>query len=107
MALTIFAGIVIAFCPMLNESMAPERRFNGTVAKGWSGYFELLKNRAFMTHAAFKRVALGMLFAYVSSSPFILQKHHGLSETAFGLVIGAITLFISLLSRRIAPDLNK
>ena len=73
--LTIFAVIVIALSPMLKESLAPARRFHGTVAKGWSGYLGLLKNRAFMTHTAFKGVALGMLFAYISSSPFILQKH--------------------------------
>lgn len=94
-ALTIFAVIVIALSPMLKESLAPARRFHGTVAKGWSGYLGLLKNRAFMTHTAFKGVALGMLFAYISSSPFILQKHYGLSETVFGLVIGANAVFVA------------
>lgn len=60
-----------------------------------SGYGRLLHNRAFMVHICFKGSALGLLFAYISSSPFILQTHYGLSQTAYGFVIGFNALFVA------------
>lgn len=49
-----------------------------------------------MTHVLLKGAALGLLFAYMSASPFILQEHYGLSQTLFGLVMGFNALFTPL-----------
>ena len=59
-----------------------------------------------MVHVAFKGVALGLLFAYISATPFILQTHYGLSQTNYGLVIGANSIFVvtgSALAMRFKP----
>ncbi|MDE7345970.1 MAG: multidrug effflux MFS transporter [Muribaculaceae bacterium] len=93
--LTVFAVLVLVLGKGMKESLAPEYRANG---KWWSaikGYKTLLLNSNFMVHVSFKGLALGMLFAYISATPFILQKYYGLSQTAYGLVIGFNALFVA------------
>ena len=53
-----------------------------------------MANKPFVTHVCLKGVSLGLLFAYISSSPFILQTHYGLSQTNYGLVIGFNAIFM-------------
>lgn len=48
-----------------------------------------------MTHAFLKGSALGLLFAYCSSAPFIMQDHFGWSEVHFGLFMGFNALFVA------------
>ena len=104
--LAVFAALILLAAPMLKESLAPARRTTGHWWDAFPGYKRLLVNRAFMTHVAFKGTALGMLFAYISASPFILQTHYGLSQTHYGLVIGFNALFVvagSLIALRFHP----
>ena len=93
--LAVFALIVLLFAPKLKESLSPAHRFRGTWAQSMAGYKTLLTNRNFMIHVCYKGLALGLLFAYISASPFILQTHYGLSQTVYGLVIGGNALFVA------------
>ena len=61
----------------LKESLKPDRRFKGKLLKAFGEYPALLKNRRFMIHVMLKGTALGLLFAYCSSAPFIMQTHFG------------------------------
>lgn len=104
--LAMFASILLAISPMVKESLSPARRTTGSWRNSISGYGVLLHNRPFIIHVCFKGLALGLLFAYISSSPFILQNHYGLSQTVFGLVIGFNALFMmagSLLALKFKP----
>ena len=47
-----------------------------------------------MIHVCLKGASLGLLFAYISAAPFILQDHYGFSQTGFGLIIGFNALFV-------------
>lgn len=47
-----------------------------------------------MTHVCLKGAALGLLFAYIASAPFIMQTHYGYSDIAFGLFMGFNALFV-------------
>ncbi len=93
--LAAFAFVVLCISPALKESLAPSRRTKEAWWKSIPAYKILLCNKAFMIHVCFKGVALGFLFAYVSSSPFVLQTHYGLSQTVYGLVIGFNALFVA------------
>ena len=93
--LAAFALVILAISPFMAESLDRSRRTVGSWWKSMSGYGRLLHNRAFMVHICFKGSALGLLFAYISSSPFILQTHYGLSQTAYGFVIGFNALFVA------------
>lgn len=104
--LAAFAVLLLAFSPMMKESLAPSRRSSGSWLHSFGGYVSLLKDKAFMTHVCFKGTALGLLFAYISASPFILQTHYGLSQTDYGLVIGFNALFVaagSMIALRFHP----
>lgn len=93
--LAIFAVVVLALGPALKETLPPEARTTGKWWKALHGYKVLIKNRNFMTHVAYKGLSLGLLFAYISSTPFIIQHTYGLSQTDYGLVIGFNALFVA------------
>lgn len=104
--LAAFALTVLLLSRFLRESLSPARRTPGHWWNGMKGYLTLMRNKAFITHTCLKGVALGFLFAYISSSPFVLQTHYGLSQTVYGLVIGANALFVaagSMIALRFKP----
>lgn len=94
--LAAFAALLLIVSPVVKESLSPQRRLSGSWWKAMSGYKILLTNKFFMTHVCLKGFALGLLFAYISATPFIMQTHYGLSQTSYGLVIGFNALFIVL-----------
>lgn len=93
--LFIFAILLLACSPILKESLAPVRRTTGSWWRGIKGYGTLLRNRPFIIHICFKGTALGLLFSYISSSPFVFQTHYGLSQTQYGLLIGFNAIFVA------------
>lgn len=93
--LALFALVILVCSPWVKESLARSRRVTVGPLRAFAGYKVLLADRAFMTHVCLKGVALGLLFAYISATPFIMQNHYGLSETAYGLVIGFNALFVA------------
>lgn len=104
--LAIFAIIIILLSFRMKESLSPDRRSTGSLFHSVSGYRNLLRNRPFMIHTCLKGAALGLLFAYISSSPFILQRDYGLTQTGYGLVIGFNALFVaagSMLALKFRP----
>lgn len=93
--LTAFAVVILVLSKWMKETLAPQYRSTGKWWNAVEGYKRLLTNSNFMVHVTFKGLALGMLFAYISATPFILQKIYGLSQTAYGLVIGLNALFVA------------
>ncbi|MDE6218614.1 MAG: MFS transporter, partial [Muribaculaceae bacterium] len=87
--LTLFAVLLFCLATKLKETLPPARRNRGNLVSIFSNYGTLLRNRPFMIHSLLKGSALGMLFAYISSAPFIIQTHFGFSQINFGLIIGA------------------
>lgn len=77
------------------ESLPASRRSRASLASTFKEYIPLLKNHRFMTHSMLKGSALGLLFAYVSSAPFIMQTIYGFSELKFGIFMGVNALFIA------------
>lgn len=104
--LAIIATMILLISPLLKESLPETRRSSGSWWRTMPGYLTLLRNRPFMIHVSFKAVALGVLFAYISAAPFILQTRYGLSQTVYGLVVGANAVFVaagSMLALRFHP----
>lgn len=88
--------MVILLSRRFKESLPPARRTRGSLGRSLSGFKVLLRNRAFMIHSCFKGVSLGLLFAYISAAPFILQDNYGFSQTAYGIIVGVNALFTAL-----------
>lgn len=91
--LTAFALVVLLLAPKLKESLPKSRRSTGPFWSSFRGFGELMKDRAFMIHTCFKGAALGLLFAYISSAPFIVQTGYGYSQTGYGIIVGINSLF--------------
>lgn len=94
--LSIFAFIILILGPTMKETLPPSARTTGKWWHAMKGYKTLVMNRKFMIHVAYKGLALGLLFAYISATPFILQRTYGLSQTNYGLVIGFNSLFVAV-----------
>lgn len=94
--LIFIAAALLALVPFFKESLTPDKRFKGTIGAAFGRYLPLLKNRRFMIHVLLKGTALGLLFAYVSACPFIVEDHFGFSQTKFGLVMGGNAIFVAL-----------
>lgn len=90
-----FAALLICVGIPLKESLKPQNRFKGKLTDAFKEYPMLIKNKRFMIHILLKGSALGLLFAYCSSAPFIMQDHFGWSEVHFGLFMGFNALFVA------------
>lgn len=90
-----FAALLIIMGLFFKESLPRERRATGIWYSAFTEYGPLLRNSRFMTHVLLKGTGLGLLFAYISSAPFIMQDIYGYSELAFGCFMGANALFIA------------
>lgn len=104
--LACFAAIIIAATAFMKESLPRSRRSTGSLLRSFGGYRNLLGNKAFMIHTGLRGTILGVLFAYSSSSPFIVQTHYHFSATAYGIMVGVNSLFLmagSLVSLKIRP----
>lgn len=93
--LAVFAVVLLCFSRRLKETLPPARRSAGSVWRAFGGYFALARNYRFMVHVTLKGAALGLLFAYLSSAPFIMQTHFGYSQTLFGCIVGGNALCVA------------
>lgn len=75
------------------ETLPPQRRLQVRSMKDYvRAYRSLLANRRFMIYVTIKAVAIGLLYAYISSAPFLIQTHYGFSAMMFGLIFGGNAL---------------
>ncbi len=83
-------GVVMTFWTThYTETLPPARRLKVQSFKDYvKAYRSLFTNGRFMIYVIIKAVAIGLLYAYISSAPFILQTHYGFSATTFGLIFG-------------------
>lgn len=93
--LTVLAVTVMAFMPKMKETLPPEKRIRGSLFSSFGSYKALMCNRPFVIHVMLKGAALGLLFAYMSSATFIIQRHFGYSEIGFGLIVGFNALIVA------------
>lgn len=104
--LAAIALIILLLSPEMKETLPPDARTKGPWKNSFVGYRLLLRNHSFMIHVCFKGLALGLLFAYISAAPFILQRTYGMTQTQYGLVVGVNAIFVavgSMLALRFKP----
>lgn len=90
-----FSAMLLILTPAFKESLPKSRRVTGHFGAAFRNYNILSRNRFFVTHVMLKATALGVLFAYISSAPFIIQDHYGFSQLQFGLFMGFNALFVA------------
>ncbi len=104
--LALFTALIIVTTFFMKESLPPARRNRLPLLRSFGGYKGLLTNKAFIIHTLLRGTTLGILFAYTSSSPFIVQNHYHFSAAGYGILVGVNSLFLvvgSLLSLKFKP----
>jgi DHA1 family bicyclomycin/chloramphenicol resistance-like MFS transporter len=89
-----FVGVLA----LLPESHPAELRSTGGLSAMIADAREVLSNRRFLGYAGAFAFGFGVMFAYISASPFVLQEVHGLSTTWYSLAFTANALGIVVTS---------
>lgn len=80
-----------------HETLPPSRRLKvKSMADYLRAYKSLFVNGRFMLYVVIKAVAIGLLYAYISSAPFIIQDHYHFSSVDFGLIFGGNALCMGI-----------
>ena len=90
-----FSILLLLLSLIFKESLPKERRVQGHFGIAFKNYIYLMRNKNFVIHILLKGSALGMLFAYISGAPFIIQTHYGYTQLQFGLFMGFNALFVA------------
>ena len=90
-----FSLLLLALSFVFKESLPKERRVQGHFGIAFKNYIYLIKNKHFVVHMLLKGAGLGMLFAYISGAPFIIQTHYGFTQLQFGLFMGFNAIFVA------------
>lgn len=86
--------LLMLSCLKFRESI--EKRSEHTIVKVFESYIPVLKNKTFRRIVAIQAISMGVMFAYIASSPFIFQQLYGLSPIAFSLCFAINALGIML-----------
>lgn len=93
--------LVIGFLLLLGnlyfkESLPVDLRKRGSVKGLLTTFGTVLRNRRYLYYVLQMGFAMGVLFANISSSPFIMQQHYGFSAFEFSLFFGINALAIGV-----------
>lgn len=93
--LTIGIGMTI-WTTRTNETLPPARRIAARRLSDYvKAYRTMLLNGRFMIYVIIKALGIALLYAYISSGPFIIQDHYHFSALTFGIIFGANALAIA------------
>ncbi|MGN0069204.1 MAG: multidrug effflux MFS transporter [Prevotella sp.] len=77
---------------VMKESLAPEKRSPDGIVRTFASFGKILRNRRFVCLLLQYGCAGGVFFAYIASSPFIIQQHYGYSPLAFSVIFAVNAL---------------
>lgn len=90
-------GLLLVFILSFFKESLPEKcRQKEHIYSTFHHYIPVLHDKRFINYVLVQAFAMGVMFAYISASPFIFQTHYGLSPTAYGLCFGANAVAIML-----------
>ncbi len=88
--------VLLLMCMAFQESLPKSRRHVGSVFSLVYTFPKLFKMKYFMVYVLLNGLAMGVLFAYISSASFIIQTHYGFSELIFAVIFGVNAIGIGL-----------
>ena len=77
--------VLLVMTVVFRESLAQRSH---SVAASFKGYAPVVRNRRSMRYMGVQAMAMGVMFSYISASPFIFQQQYGLSPVAYSLCFG-------------------
>nr|WP_321436711.1 multidrug effflux MFS transporter [uncultured Bacteroides sp.] len=88
LALLIIGVLMTLVLTKFRDSLSKENRLNENIATKFLYYKPILRNEVFMYYVLIQSFSMGVMFAYIASSPFIYQKIYHLSPIAYSLCFG-------------------
>lgn len=96
-AVILAVGIVLMVCSMfLPETLLPANRIRKSVIKVYGNLFRVFRNSRFTLSVMAEMACFFMFFAYIASSPFIMQQVYHLSPLGYSLSFGLNALMIGV-----------
>lgn len=96
-AVILAVGIVLMVCSMfLPETPQPANRIRKSVIKVYGNLFRVFRNSRFTLSVMAEMACFFMFFAYIASSPFIMQQVYHLSPLGYSLCFGLNALMIGV-----------
>lgn len=96
-AVILAVGIVLMVCSMfLPETLQPANRIRKSVIKVYGNLFRVFRNSHFTLSVMAEMACFFMFFAYIASSPFIMQQVYHLSPLGYSLCFGLNALMIGV-----------
>ena len=85
-AVLLLIGVaILAAAFRFRESLPEERRQTGSVLATFANFRSVLGNKHFVCYMLIQSFAMGVLFAYISSSQFIFQTEYGLTPVMYSV----------------------
>lgn len=96
-AVILAVGLVLMVCSMfLPETLQPANRIRKSVIKVYGNQFRVFRNSRFTLSVMAEMACFFMFFAYIASSPFIMQQVYHLSPLGYSLCFGLNALMIGV-----------
>lgn len=96
-AVILAVGLVLMVCSMfLPETLQPANRIRKSVIKVYGNLFRMFRNSRFTLSVMAEMACFFMFFAYIASSPFIMQQVYHLSPLGYSLCFGLNALMIGV-----------
>lgn len=96
-AVILAVGLVLMVCSMfLPETLQPANRIRKSVIKVYGNLFRVFRNSRFTLSVMAEMACFFMFFAYIASSPFIMQQVYHLSPLGYSLCFGLNALKIGV-----------
>ena len=85
-AVLLLIGVaILAAAFRFRESLPEERRQTGSVLATFANFRSVLGNKHFVCYMLIQSFSMGVLFAYIYSSPFIFQTEYGLTPVMYSV----------------------
>lgn len=96
-AVILAVGLVLMVCSMfLPETLQPANRIRKSVIKVYGNLFRVFRNSRFTLSVMAEMACFFMFFAYIASSPFIMQQVYHLSPLGYSICFGLNALMIGV-----------
>lgn len=90
-------GVILMICScFLRETLSDSRRSRASVLHVYVNLFKVFRNSRFTLSTLAVMASFLTFFAYIASSPFVLQKLYGLSPLEYSLCFGLIAFTIGI-----------
>lgn len=105
--LAIYGVLMVLLALTLEESLPKYNRNEGALKSIWKDFKLLLTNKAFVTMLMLQSLTYGVLFSYISGSPFITQKIYDMNAQQFSYLFALNGIGLIVFSQLTAKLVNK